>query len=53
MYWLSLVLLSIAVAGFVFTYFLDILTLLYMKPRDINSISIEEISEDYMSELRH
>ena len=53
MFWASIAVFVVLIVIFVFTYVIDLSTLIAMKVQRIDAVSIEEISKKYMSDLRY
>lgn len=51
MFWVSIILFIVLVVGFITTYVIDLTSNLYMTKYEIDPISIENISEKYLSDL--
>ena len=51
MFWVAIILFTICAIGFVNTYIIDPTTAIYMQVQSVDPTSIEEISEEYLSNL--
>lgn len=53
MFWVSIVIFVFLIFAIVFTYLVDPIMLTEMKIQNIDTTSIEEISEEYVNSLRY
>lgn len=53
MFWIAIVIFFVLLFGFTLSYLVDPTTTLDMKVQDLDTTSIKEISEKYVSNLRY